>query len=188
MQREAPDSLARLLEQARQGDRAAFSEIVLKLMNQVTALTYRMTGDREAAKDLAQETFVSAWRNIAGYRGEASVHNWIYRIATNKTLNYLKSVQVRSNSAERLMNEAPEISNDNPHRDLEQNELSQEFRRFVSQLPPQQRAIFELRFYQQLSFDEIAHHLERGVSSVKTGYREAIKKLRSYAQAKGLQS
>ena len=157
-------------------------------MNQVAALTYRMTGDREAAKDLAQETFVAAWQNLAGYRGEASVHNWIYRIATNKSLNYLKSVQVRDNSTPQLTAMTSHVAADNPQRDLEKSELSIEFRQFVSQLPPQQRAIFELRFYQQMKFEEIARQLGSAVGSVKTGYREAIKKLRAYAEAKGLRS
>jgi RNA polymerase sigma-70 factor (ECF subfamily) len=58
-------------------------------------------------------------------------------------------------------------------------------RAFMATLPPQQRAIFELRFYKEMSFEEIAGAMERAVGTVKTGYREAVKKLRVYAQEKG---
>ena len=154
-------------------------------MNQVVALTYRITADREAAKDLAQETFVSAWQNLSGYRGEASVSNWIYRIATNKCLNYLKSARIRAGTGNPEVSIEP-VADDSPLRDLEQKELSDSFKRFVVQLPPQQRAVFELRFYQQLTFEEIARHLDRALGSVKTNYREAIKKLRVYSESQGL--
>ena len=159
MEKATAESLDDLLGKARNGDRAAFSQIVRTLMNQVAALTYRMIGEREAAKDLAQETFVSAWEHLDSFRGDAAVHSWIYRIAVNKCLNYLKLVKVRESSSSGSTEPDAQIASENPERDLERQELSTGFRAFTAQLPPQQRAIFELRFYQSMSFEEIAEKL-----------------------------
>jgi len=89
------DRLQPLIEKATAGDRDAFSDIVRIMMKPIVALTYRMTQNREAAYDLAQDTFLAAWQNLSGFRGEAKFDNWLYRIATNKTLNYLASPKVR---------------------------------------------------------------------------------------------
>ena len=79
-----------LVDNAKAGDRTAFGKLVALLMNRTVALTYRMTGDMDAAKDLAQDTFVSAWQNLSGFKGASKFESWIYRIASNKALNYLK--------------------------------------------------------------------------------------------------
>jgi RNA polymerase sigma-70 factor (ECF subfamily) len=181
------DILETLVEQARAGDRQAFSEIVRRLMSQVTALTYKMTGDRDTALDLAQDSFISAWEKLRTYRGEASFTGWLYRIATNKTLNYLKSA-----SRQTTMNELPEQADStdqaSPERTIHRKELAEQVWQFMATLPPQQRVIFELRFYKEMSFAEIAEATDRALGTVKTGYREAVKKLRVFARDKGWHS
>jgi RNA polymerase sigma factor (sigma-70 family) len=182
------EPLEKLVEQARAGDRKAFSTIVRRLMNQVTALTYRMTGDRDTALDLAQETFVSAWQNLESYRGEASFANWVYRIATNKSLNLLKAAQ-RLTSLPSENDISPELTTSiEPDIQMQRDELAGQVARFTQTLPPQQRAVFELRFYEQMTFEEISQAVGKAVGTVKTNYREAVKKLRVYATAKGLRS
>ena len=177
-----------LVRTAQEGDRRAFSRIVEILMDPVVALTYRMTGDRETALDLAQDTFVSAWEKLAGFRGEAGFASWLYRIATNKTLNYLKSAAVQR--TERL-DETREatlpggLEGGDPEEVLEDSRLRQEILEFLGTLPPQQRAVFELRFYKQMSFDEIARTIGRAVGTAKTHYRQAVTKLRTHLKEKG---
>jgi len=182
------ESLEQLVEQARAGDRQAFSTLVRRLMNQVAALTYRMTGDRDTALDLAQETFVSAWQNLGSYRGEASFVNWLYRIATNKSLNVLKAAQRLTSLPDESTGAVELVSADNPQTDLERRELTAQVMEFMSALPPQQRAIFELRFYKQMTFEEISAATGKAVGTVKTNYREAVKKLRTFAVERGLRS
>ena len=82
--------LEQLAEQARQGNQRAFSELMKAKMNEIVAMTYKMTGDSQAAADLAQETFIAAWKNLGSFRGDSSISSWLYRIAANKTLNHLK--------------------------------------------------------------------------------------------------
>ncbi|MBI5266063.1 MAG: sigma-70 family RNA polymerase sigma factor [candidate division Zixibacteria bacterium] len=183
-----PDpTLEPLVLAAKAGDQKAFGEIVRKLMNPVMALTYRMTGDRDVASDLAQETFVTAWEELSHFRGQSSVKSWVWRIAANRSLNYLESL------SRRRTHELTNISEDiaapgNIHRELEQDELRRGVLAFMSTLPPQQRLVFELRFYQQMSFEEISQAMDRALGTVKTLYREAIGKLRAHAKQSGWRS
>ena len=182
------ETLKRLVLQAKKDSREAFSELVRLLMNDIMALTYRMTGDQETAKDLAQETFITGWEKIKTFRGEAKFKNWLFRIATNKTLNYFKKAstayEVAGDSSESVL-ENTSMNNSNPETDFKNKQLKEDVLQFMNQLPPQQRIVFDLRFYKQLSFDEISTVTGRAVGTVKTNYRESIKKLRFWAEEKG---
>lgn len=156
-------------------------------MKPVLALTYRMTNDRDAASDLAQDTFISAWEKIASYQRTGSFKNWIYRIATNKTLNFLEKEKrmVGSDDLESLQ-DSIESDAFTPDRSMEQKQIRRSIQNFVDSLPARQKLAFELRFYNELTFEEIARITGNALGTVKTNYREAIQKLRKFAKAKGL--
>ena len=155
-------------------------------MGPIAALTYRMTGDRDASLDLAQDTFVAAWENRRSFRKEAGFNSWLYRIASNKTLNYLKSTKRQGPAADIEQVETTEMSS-NPEKEMIKKELASKVIGFMAGLPEQQRLIFDLRFYKEMSFHEIAEMTGRALGTVKTGYREAIIKLRKHALEKGWQ-
>ncbi len=180
-----------LVVRAQAGDRAAYSKLVRMMMNQVVALTYKMTGDRDAAMDLAQETFISAWEKLGSFRRDARFESWLYRIATNKSLNYLERPSVKHTMS--IDGEFSEVSpgaelmtsSSNPELEFRRKRMREEILDFMGQLPPQQRAVFNLRFYKQMSFEEIAEAIDKAVGTVKTHYREAVRKLRELALTKG---
>jgi len=182
----AQEALDELVDKALAGDRTAFSTLVRQLMGPIAALTYRMTGDRDASLDLAQDTFVAAWENRESFRREAGFTSWLYRIASNKTLNYLKSHKRQSPTGEIDLAEAS-AANSDPEQDFVKKELASKVLGFTAGLPDQQRLIFDLRFYKEMSFQEIAEMTGRALGTVKTGYREAIIKLRKHALEKGWQ-
>lgn len=157
-------------------------------MKPVLALTYRMTNDSDAARDLAQDTFISAWQKIATYQHTGSFKNWIYRIATNKTLNFLEKEKrmVSSDNLESLQ-DSVESDNFTPDRSMEQSQMRRSIQEFVDSLPARQKLAFELRFYNELTFEEIAESTGSALGTVKTNYREAIAKLRKFAKSKGMQ-
>lgn len=180
-------NIDRLARQAQSGDRRAYSQIVQTMISPLTALTCRMTGDRQSGLDLVQEVFITGWERIHQFRGESHFASWLYRIAVNKSLNYRAGQSGRgevavADLAETLASSAIET---NPEQHWQQERLRQDFLRFMATLPEQQRAVFELRFYEQLSFPEIAQILDRALGTVKTHYREAVKKLRDWAVQKG---
>ena len=179
--------LNELVKRARNGDREAFSKIVRLTMNKITALTYRMTGDRESARDLAQETFISAWQNLAGFRGDAKFTSWLYRIASNKTLNYLNRASFRTEIADGK-GEATASAEGTPESVFRDRELSEGVLEFMQGLPRQQRLAFELKFYEGLTFAEISRTTGRALGTVKTNYRQAVGKLREFARMKGWRS
>ncbi|MDF1543541.1 MAG: RNA polymerase sigma factor [bacterium] len=179
--------LEQLAQKAKLGDQEAFSELMKAKMNEIIAMTYKMTGDRQSAADLAQETFISAWKNLGSFRGDSSVSSWLYRIAANKTLNHLKREKKFSSNepVEQVSRQTLEQSPEDPSRLLEKKRLRNQVLDFMQTLPIQQRLAFELRFYKQLSFAEISDTTGSALGTVKTNYREAVKKLRKHATEKG---
>jgi RNA polymerase sigma-70 factor (ECF subfamily) len=187
MPSERREDLVGFLRKAQAGDRNAFSEIVKRMMKPVVAMIYRMTQDRDSAVDLAQDTFVSAWENLPTFRGESKFESWLFAIASNRTLNYLKSRSVRDR---RELDEqaVAEFSTENPETDLARKELHDRVLSFMTTLPEQQRLVFNLRFYRQMPFEEIARVTGKALGTVKTHYREAVKKLREVAIERGWHS
>ena len=136
--------------------------------------------DRDTAMDLTQETFITAWEKLYNFRGDSSFASWLFRIASNKTLDFLKSSDRIQSVNDVLRNESTLIDNRSvdPHNVLVLKELRERVLTFMKSLPVQQRIAFELRFYKQLKFKEIAVVTGSALGTVKTNYREAIKKLR----------
>jgi RNA polymerase sigma-70 factor (ECF subfamily) len=165
-----------LVARARDGDRQAFDKLVKENKDKMFALTLRMTGDREAALDLMQDTFYTAFREIGRFRGEANFSSWLYRIASNKALNYLKRKKILSFIP--LTNQASEkVSYEMPNF-IDGEGINKELAAAVDSLPPKQKLVFNLRFYEQLPFGKIAVILKKSESTVKTNYQKAIEKLR----------
>lgn len=188
MARDDDETVEGLAIEAKQGDRRAFSKIVRMTMASIYSLAYRMTGDRDAAEDLVQETFVSAWEKLGSFKAEGKFANWLYQIASNRSLNYLRTAsRYRSlSAAEASTRSLP--AGDTPDRRLEQEQLRRGVLDFMAQLPDQQRLAFELRFYRGMPFGEIARIMGRAEGTVKTHYREAVIKLREHAKARGWKS
>ncbi|MDH4155782.1 MAG: RNA polymerase sigma factor [candidate division Zixibacteria bacterium] len=181
------ERIAELVVPAQTGDREAFSQIVRIMMNDVVALTYRMTGDRDTALDLAQDSFVTAWQKLGSFQRKARFASWMYRIVYNKTLNFLERSK-RATILDRMPEQSSEQGaggNGNPEQALYRRELARYVLQFMESLPPQQRWVFDLRFYKGLTFDEISRVTGRATGTVKTHYREAVSKLREHAQRKG---
>ena len=175
---------------AKEGDKEAFSRLVRLMMKDVVSLTFRMIQDRDSAFDLAQETFVSAWQSLSSFREEAKFESWLYRIASNKALNYLKqrsrrqatSIDPFETSTDALVANS---SFHSPEQRLREREMQKDILEFMAELPDQQRLVFDLRFYKELTFEEIAKITGKAVGTVKTHYRQAIIKLRAFAEQKG---
>nr|MBN2278365.1 RNA polymerase sigma factor [candidate division Zixibacteria bacterium] len=170
-----------LVAQAKAGDRKAFDKLVKRYKDKMFALTYRMTGDREAALDLVQDTFFSAYRELRGFREDANLSSWLYRIASNKSLNFLRRRKLVSFLP---LGESPSSE---PAYEMEDqvtyNELSKEMAAGIENLPGKQKLVFNLRFFEKMSFPEIAAVLNKSESTVKTNYQKAVEKLQKRLKA-----
>jgi RNA polymerase sigma-70 factor (ECF subfamily) len=169
---------ADLVAKARNGDRQAFGELMSRYQQRVYWTARRIVGSHADADDIAQETFVKAYLAIADFREEAEVFTWLYRIAVNLSLNAVRKRQVIHylRDSEILRRVLPDP--DHADREAEEHYLAYQLQRAVAKLPEKQRAVFVLRYHENLSYAEIAKILKTSVGGLKANYFHALRKLR----------
>jgi len=168
------------LEAARGGDGDAFTLIVGRYQAEIFRYCARMLRNESEGEEMAQETFVRAWQNLSGFRGEASLKNWLYKIATNLCLNQISSWR-RTQRDEADFDAM--TSSANPERDTLGGQQATRVRAAVTKLPPQQRAVVMLKIFEDLKFHEIATAMGLSEGGVKAHFFVAIKNLRKQFDA-----
>jgi len=167
-----------LVRQAILGDRKAFNAIIIKHKNRVYCAAMRLVRNRDDAYDITQDVFLNAYMNLRRFKGESDLFTWLYRITINVSLNFMKRDKFRNMaSVSDLINE-PESMMKSDER-LNAVELNSQLDRAIRELPPQQRAIFVMRYYDEMSNADIARILGRSEGAVKANYFQAIRKLRN---------
>lgn len=156
------------------GESAAFEVLVRQHQQDIYRLTYRMTRNAEDAKDLAQETFVQAYRALGTFRGQSRFSTWLYRIAMNLCLNHLKS-SAREDPAE-VDGHLPDTRADSLEAVMT-DERDRAVAQAIGALPPQQKATLTLRVQQGLSHKEIAEILDCSEGTAKANYFHAVRAL-----------
>jgi RNA polymerase sigma-70 factor, ECF subfamily len=165
-----------LVEACLAGHRGAFDPIVVRYRRQVYQVCYRFVGNHEDASDLAQEVFVRAYRGLRGFRGNAALGTWLYRIAVNASLNRVsrKAPAVEPIGARDLLEEATEPAD----AAILREERAEAVRAAIAKLPKKQRVTVILRVYHELSHDEIATIVGSSVGAVKANFFHAMGNLR----------
>jgi RNA polymerase sigma-70 factor (ECF subfamily) len=166
-----------LIEQVKSGNDRAFSEIVNRYEKKVFFVAKRMLNDDDESADATQEVFIKLHDSLKKFRGEANLYTYIYRIATNVSISYLRKRKVRA-----VVRLDEVVSNmltggSEPQRDVDQDELRKLVSKAVAGLPVQQRQVFILRFYEELSYEEIAQVMHRSLGALKANYFHAMKKI-----------
>lgn len=179
MKRQETDE--KLVEMALADDQEAFGEIVRRWERKIFALCYGMLGRDEDARDAAQETFISAYRNLKNFRGEAKVSSWLHRIAVNQCLTRVRRAKTRNESP--LENEDESSSmfasvSKLPSGEAEQRERIETVRKAVVALPPDLKQVVVMKEFEEMTFQEISETLEIPLSTVKSRLYTALKQLR----------
>jgi RNA polymerase sigma-70 factor (ECF subfamily) len=151
-----------LVRAAQAGDPGAFEALVGRYQRMIDALAYRMTGSQADAADVAQETFIRAYRQLHTFRAEAKFSSWLYRIGINTCLNWQKSRQRRDRLHDEFATQ-PTAGNDAP------DERSAQVQAALVQLPAKQRAAIILTVYDELNHAEAARVL--GCSETTVSWR-----------------
>ncbi|MFA6232588.1 MAG: sigma-70 family RNA polymerase sigma factor [Bacteroidota bacterium] len=173
-----------ILEACRQGDRSAFNLLVRMHQEKIFHVVKRMVPDPDDARDIAQEVFIRAFEKVSEFRGESQVFTWLYRIAVNLSLNHLRKTKLRTFfRMEDDHHDFPD-SGPSPEAKVEQHELRKIVRKAVDRLPEKQKAVFILRYYEELSYEEIAVILTTSIGGLKANYHHAAKKIESYVRAR----
>ena len=175
-----------LIVRLKQGDQAAFAQLVEEHASKVYRLALRMMGSEADAEDVLQETFLSAFKSIDRFEERASLSTWLYRIASNAAL-----MRLRRKEPEQVSVDEPVERDDGelvprqlfdfcclPEGDLLKDEAREEMARAVEELPPTLRSVFVLRDIEGLSTEETATALDLSISAVKSRLMRARLKLR----------
>src|SRR2546430_15658211 len=162
---ETATSDEQMVERALTGDPEAFGEIVRRWERRIFALAFGMLGREEDARDAPQETFMAAFRNLRGFRGEAKVSSWLHRIAVNQCITRQRRAKVRDETG--LEDEAEKNAavfalpaDVSPARAAEHQEQSAAVRRAVCALPPDLRQVVVMKEFEELTFQEISDVME----------------------------
>ena len=158
---------------------SAFDKIVEAYHQQVYFHIRRMVIDHDDANDVAQNTFVKAWRALDRFRGDASVKTWILRIATNESITFLNQKKRKQHT------DVVQIEDDLRHslkegRYMEGEEIQFKLQEAILTLPEKQRLVFNMRYFDEMKYDEISEVLEISVGGLKANYHHAVKKIEQY--------
>jgi RNA polymerase sigma-70 factor, ECF subfamily len=164
-----------LAERFHQGDRAAFDQIVRRHQKSIWYLVRRYVKRDADASDVTQQTFVRAFRGFAAYRGAATVRSWLYRIAINCALSWLRDH--RREEPTELAEDALVEAGAAPGR-LIDGERGAQLRAAIAHLPPKQKLVLELRVFDDLSFKEVAELADCTENTAKVNFHHAVKRLR----------
>jgi RNA polymerase sigma-70 factor (ECF subfamily) len=161
-----------LARKAKAGDSDAFGELVVKHQRVVFNIAYRLAGNREDAKDVTQEAFVRAFRKLDRFDPDRPFAPWLYRLATNTALNWLKRRRPEAHKGIEPIERGP-----GPAARLIAVESVSRLREAIGSLPLNQRAAIELRHFQGASYKEIGRRLNAPLSDVKSWLFRARRRL-----------
>ncbi|HEX6923416.1 MAG TPA: RNA polymerase sigma factor SigW [Bacillales bacterium] len=180
------DVVKRVVKRVRKGDQQAFGELIDLYQHKVYQICFRMIGNRHEAEDLAQEAFLRAYLNIDSYDSDKKFSSWLYRIATNLTIDRLRKkkpdyyLDAEIAGAEGLTMYAQLSADDDlPEDQVVSLELQETIQAEILQLPPKYRSAIVLKYIEDLSLKEIGEILNIPVATVKTRIhrgREALRK------------
>jgi len=171
-----PEEETTLVARARQGDLAAYDELIKRYQERIYATVYHMTSNHDDANDLAQESFIKAYQALKSFKGGSSFYTWLYRIAVNKTINFLKQRKNRQhlslNDLDFNTEHNPDlvalISEKTPRRDAGLTELQQKLNEALLKLSEPHRLVVVLHDVQGLSHEEIAKVMDCNIGTVRS--------------------
>jgi len=133
--------------------------------------------NHDDADDILQDTFIKVLRGISKFKGNSKLYTWIYRIATNESLNFLKSKSKKfSNNSQEMMEYLVENLKDDPY--FNGDELQLKLQLIISNLPEKQKLVFQMKYEQNMKFKDIAEILGKSTGGLKASYHIAVSKIK----------
>ena len=182
---------AALVALAKAGDPHAFRALVERHSQKMFRLAFRLTGNETDAEDVVQESFLKAYRNLAGFDDRAAFNTWLYRIASNQALDLLRARQVRRAQSlsgdESAVGEPAQIAGDDPspERLAFSSQIQARVAQAMEELSPQERTAFTLRHYEGQTIEEISGCLKINNNAAKHSIFRAVQKLRRALEPAG---
>lgn len=159
--------------------RGAFNAIVEKYSERLYWHVRRFALSHEDTDDLLQDIFMKAWNALQGFRGESAVFTWLWRIATNTALNYVAKAKIRTVlSLSSYEDQADRIIDRDPWFDCD--EAERKLSKAIARLPAKQRTVFCLKYYEDLTYEEISEITGTSVGALKASYHFASEKIKEH--------
>jgi len=170
-----------LLQQFRneQTKHYAFNMLMRKYQQKVYYHIRRMVIDHDDANDLVQTTFIKAWKGLENFREDSQVFTWLYRIATNECLTHL------NNKKKRFFLPIGDVEHEltiklDSEPSLKANQLEMKLQKAILSLPEKQRTVFNLRYYDEMKYEQMSEVLGTSVGALKASYHHAVQKIEKY--------
>jgi len=157
----------------------AFNQLVRKYQQKVYWHVRKMVIDHDDADDLTQEVFVKVWSNLGSFRKDSQLYTWMYRIATNECLNFLNAKKKRFFLP--LHDVAAELADKlDASENFTGDEIQLKLQKALLRLPDKQRLVFNMKYYDDLKYEEISEILGTSVGALKASYHIAVKKIEEF--------
>lgn len=156
-----------------------FTAIIKKYQEKLYWHVRRMVVEHEDANDVLQNIFIRVWNGLENFREDSQLYTWLYRIATNECLTFLE--QQKKKSSVSLSDVETGLSNKiQADKHFDANKLEWKLQLAIQQLPEKQRIVFNLRYYDEMPYEEMSRVLETSEGALKASYHHAVKKIEDY--------
>jgi len=157
----------------------AFTGIVKKYQEKLYWHIRRMVVDHDDANDVLQNAFIKVWKGLANFREDSQLYTWLYRVATNECLTFLEQQKKRASVS--LNEDENGLSNKvKADENFDSSKLEWKLQLAIQQLPERQRLVFNLRYYDEMPYEEMSRILETSEGSLKASYHHAAKKIEDF--------
>jgi len=158
---------------------ASFTQLVRKYQERLYWHIRRMVVEHEDTNDILQNVFIKVWKNLAEFREESNLYTWLYRIGTNEALTWMEQ-QKRRTSVSLSGNEDFFADKLAAQKDFDPNKIEWKLQQAIQALPEKQRIVFNLRYYDEMPYEEMGEVLATSVGALKASYHHAVKKVEHY--------
>lgn len=159
--------------------RSAFNEVIRNYSEPLYWQIRQMVNSHEDTNDLLQNTFLKAWNSIENFRGDAKLSTWLYKIAINESLTFLEKERKRLNVS--LDDDSAGIVHSiEADTNIDGDELKLYLRKAIAMLPEKQRLVFNMKYYQDMTYEQMSEILGTSVGALKSSYHLAVKKIEQY--------
>ena len=156
-----------------------YTAIIKKYQEKLYWHIRRMVVSHDDTDDVLQNVFIRVWKGLENFREDSQLYTWLYRIATNECLTFLE--QQKKRSAESLNEiEAGLSEKIKADENFDANKLEWKLQLAIQQLPEKQRVVFQLRYYEEMPYEEMSRVLETSEGALKASYHHAVKKIEEY--------